>query len=272
MRIFASKGRLVLSVAGSMMLLAGCSAPETGQNVAPSATTPSAVASSKSAQSTASSPTPTDTTAAPEPTTAVPEPVDTPDESPLVTGTFEDDDGYTYTMTLETFQVEYDVDVENAKPGEVIVVIRTYFTGTIANETIDRNAPLPEVAFDAVWKAGSPPCEYLSTAFYSSGEDLYCSAATNRAWPINTPSTLGINEVLQFEDSAGSERIVLEESRLPGFEEALTADPYSYVIGLVRNGRWTVPTSTCGLKYGTGGRGGYVAAASPTLPECQPQE
>lgn len=79
--------------------------------------------------------------------------------SAILTDTWADDDGYTYTFSLYTATGTATKDVANAKPGEAIITWSYSLAGEVVNTTPERNAPIPNyLRIIPVWPADSPLC------------------------------------------------------------------------------------------------------------------
>lgn len=113
------------------------------------------------------------------------EPEPTPEPVPaILEDAWTNEDGYSYTFTLDSAVGTAMKDIANAKPGEANISWNYSFTGTFQNTTPERNAPGAIVKVTPAWAAGSLVCSVSSMVIshaWSSNTDgrdeAFCSLA-----------------------------------------------------------------------------------------------
>lgn len=138
-----------------------------------------------------------------------PAPADEP-SPPVLTDTWTDNDGYTYSFTLDTAAAEATKDVANAKPGEANISWSYTFSGTVTNTTPDRNAPSVELKVQPMWAAGSSLCSLIGPlvdrAFDSNTagrEEGWCTR-TNFPFSLSTSGDIPMDGLATVQTSGGS--------------------------------------------------------------------
>lgn len=78
---------------------------------------------------------------------------------PIIEYSWEDSDGYSYTIEINRPVISVTSDALNAKPGQINVSWKFQGKALLTNTTPSRNAPLPEnLSIVPAWRASSPLC------------------------------------------------------------------------------------------------------------------
>lgn len=147
-------------------------------------------------------------------------------------GTWEDDLGYTYAVTIMSpWAVTTDVNLADAPPGKALVSVLIYLMVRVENTTPGRNAELPSIALTAAWEVDGPECEALG-----EWDNLDATNYCGRVWGNGSDGsvTLASGESLTFVSTTGT----LTPLQVPeGDAEALAAGfafPAAFAVTLSR--------------------------------------
>lgn len=111
------------------------------------------------------------------------------DEAPLLSASWEDADGYSYQFELIEPQSQIAVDIENAKPGYVIMEYMFGYQASLQNTTPGRIAPVPLITVTPIWSQGNVVCDLLIPTPYFTDSDETGGFCTVNGWHAMTNVT-----------------------------------------------------------------------------------
>lgn len=174
----------------------------------------------------------------------------------ILTDTWTDDIGYTYSFELQRPQATVASDALNAKPGYVLIDWMYTSLGELSNQTPDRNAPLPSLQVQPIWSSSTALCAYASPDDHnfrqglsypdSDNEDQWCTLAASLE-KLHGPDTIDVDGSAPVENTGTRNQLEVPED----LADALIADlkaPTGWVLGRDRS---NTESGLCSIDMGT---------------------